>query len=101
VFFTLACALSAAIMFMEDSRRHSVLRLFTVPVATWLVILACVCPTVRICGIGVDALVRGLELVLSKVENIHYVLIGTSRGLRCAPFGRLSKCVGQQVDARV
>jgi hypothetical protein len=86
---------------MEDARRHSVMRLFTVPVATWLVILACVCPTVRVCGFGVDALVRGLELVFSKVENIHYVLIGTSRGLRCVLLAASlhSKCHEQTIDS--
>jgi hypothetical protein len=84
IIFTVLCALAAAGMCALDARTHVVRRFATVPLSTWLIIAACVLPTARVCDKCVDVLVRALELLLWRFEHIHYVLMGTSRGLRCA-----------------
>ena len=92
ILFTSAAAMAAGLVYLIDVQlqahnvhdRDRILKLFRVPYATWMIILACVFPTIRVCGYLVDFLVRGIELLFARVDNVHYVLIGTSRGLRCA-----------------
>ena len=82
IVFSIVCALLAVLVYLLDAQTNSVLRLLHVPIATWLVIAASIFPTIRTCGYFVEAVVRCMEFVFSKVENIHYILMGTSRGLR-------------------
>lgn len=99
IVFTVACALAALVVWWLDEEvrearpEHDAIRIFRAPLATWLVIAACIFPTVRVCGYLVDFIVRGLELVFYRMENIHWVLIGTSRALRCATPRCLSFCM--------
>lgn len=82
--FTVICTLLAAAVYFLDVHTGNISRIFAVPVVTWLIIAASIFPTVRFCGYFVDVVMRVMELAFSRVENIHYVLIGTSRGLRHA-----------------
>jgi hypothetical protein len=78
------CILLASSVYLLDIHTGNIWRIFTVPLVTWLIIAASIFPAIRICGYLVDIVMRVMELAFSRVENIHYVLIGTSRGLRHA-----------------
>lgn len=80
--FTLLCLLLAVIAWYLDSA--TVHRFASVRATTWCLISASIFPTARLCSLLVDASIRLLELIFSGFDNIHYILIGTSSGLRSA-----------------
>ena len=62
-----------------------------VPLLSWLILAALMCPTIRLGEWLVDALVTMLEWVATaaKLENVHYTLIGLSDALKCAPLSHI------------
>lgn len=62
-----------------------------VPLLSWLILAALLCPAVRLGELMVDGLVRTLEWIATsaKLENVHYTLIGLSNALKCALLSQM------------
>jgi hypothetical protein len=85
--FTSLIVLAAISVAWRDKRsgpnEHSML--FGVPLLSWLILASLFAPVIRLGGWVVDGLVKLLEWIAtsSKLENVHYTLIGLSNALKC------------------
>lgn len=86
VIFTLVCSAAALVVWKVDGRDGRFSLKFHVPLFSWLLVAAVICPLLALCKFAVDLFMMLLEMAsLTLFENVHYVLMGLSRSLRCAP----------------
>lgn len=87
VVFTSVTALFAIAVYFHDINTEGYSKWWGVPLVSWLILAALLCPTIRIGDRAVDAVVKGLEMAATKLqlENVHYTLIGLSNALKYAP----------------
>ena len=90
IVFTAVVVLAAiAVSYLDDKRGPGKHAMFLgVPLLSWLILAALLCPAIRLGEWLVDALVKMLEWIATaaKLENVHYTLIGLSDALKCDPL---------------
>lgn len=84
--FTATTAVAAIVIAYIDTHRSKHTMVKSVPLLTWLLVATAVWPALVAAGAAVDVSVRVVERLLCTLENIHYMLMGLSRALKCAPL---------------
>jgi heme/copper-type cytochrome/quinol oxidase subunit 1 len=82
--------IAAVIVWKLDSRDRKLIYFEHVPLFSWLLVAAVIFPLLALSTLAVDIFVLLLELSLSMFDNVHYVLMGLSKALRCATWLRMS-----------
>jgi hypothetical protein len=80
--------MAAVAVAVRDVQMGGYTLLWGVPLISWLILAALLCPTIYVGDQAMDALVTGLEMAATRLQldNIHYTLIGLSGALKCAPL---------------
>lgn len=90
IIFTILATIAAVLVDYEDAETaESIFATFLgVPLLSWLILAALLCPVIRLGDWVVDITVRIVELVATaaKLDNVHYTLIGMSTALKCVPY---------------